>query len=237
MLENNLSEQQDMSSDVSNQNESKKKKKIFSAVILSVVIILSAIIIFFLSISQNKDEKVLLNIQPDIEQQKDSVKKDLLPIRYGKMWLEVTNEKIQVGDEIEVKILMDTKESDINVAKAVVKFDKTYLKFIGGNSRADVKDSVLEMGVLNSFADNKIEVIRAMPGDADYLDSDDGFNGNRGLLAKLKFKVLRAGETELIFKKGCLDSSDNCEESMMILDDGNGTVMQVEFEDLDLKIN
>ena len=217
-------------------------KKIRIAIITAVVIIILAIIFFVVFVTQNKvDDKSDLSDQDvtkqDDHKDEDDIKK-ALPIRYGKMWLSTEDEDVNVGDEIEVDILMDTQKSNIVLAMAIIEFDEQKLEFIGRENMADVKDSVLKMSVFNLREGNKIEIVRGTPGDTDYLDTDDGFNGSEGLLATLKFKVLEAGETEVILGKICRSEVDDkiCDQSSMVLDDGNGTAMKVEFEDLGLFI-
>jgi hypothetical protein len=240
---NNNNNKTNLSVEADEQKKSGNNKKIRIAIVTAGVIIILAIIFFVIFVTQNKvDDKQDLIIQDFIEQddpkdESNDIKK-VSPIRYGKMWLDTSNKEINIGDEIEVDILMDTQKSNIVLAMAIIEFDDTVLEFIGEDNIADVEDSVLDMSVFNLRRGNKVEIVRGTPGDTDYLDTDDGFNGSEGLLGTLKFKVLKTGTTEVVLGEICRPEISNeiCDQSSMILDDGNGTAMKIEFEDLELEI-
>jgi len=149
---------------------------------------------------------------------------------------------LQVNDEFEVKIYISTENSNIVLASGIIEYDSEYLELIYNDLPAKTENSVLNMSVINRVVDNpafdradKIEVVLGAPGDTDYLDNDDGFNGQNGLLASLKFKALKSGNTKIFFSNLC--ELDVCDDSTLVLDDGKGTEMKVEFEDLSLVIS
>ncbi len=216
------------------------KNKMKIAILTALVVIVVALIFFVIFVIKNDlDVKLeLLNpdtIKQDIQKDEDDVVKKVIPTRNGKMWLSTVDKEIKVDDEIEVDILMDTQESNIVLAMAIIEFDDQKLEFIGRDNMADIEDSVLNMGVFNLLEGNMVEIVRGTPGDTDYLDTDDGFNGSEGILGTLKFRVLTSGTTEISFGRICREA-DICDVSSMVLDDGNGTVMKTEFENLNLEI-
>lgn len=150
-------------------------------------------------------------------------KKEEQLIRHGRLTLSLVEENIEVNDEFEVDIRMDTQDSNIVIASAYVIYDTEFVELI----EVDTKDSDLSMSIPDENKDGMINIARGAPGDGDYDDKDDGYNGSNGLVATLQFKALKVGSSDISF---------NQSSSSMILDDSMGTEMVMDYEDLTLNI-
>jgi len=144
-------------------------------------------------------------------------------IRNGKLSLFTSLKNIEVNNEFEVDIRMDTQDSNIVIASAYVIYDTEFVELI----KVETKDSDLSMSIPDENKDGMINIARGAPGDGDYDDKDDGYNGSNGLVASLQFKALKIGNTKVFF---------NQSNSSMILDDSMGTEMVMDYEDLALNI-
>ena len=192
------------------------KKWMVILIILIILIIIGATLLIVLKnrklITPNTGESAVENVG-----QEEKV------IRNGKMILQMNEKDLKVGEEFEVKILIDTQDSNIVVASAEINYDSEVLELTEINQ----EDSVLNMSIFKKESLGKIEITRGAIGDVDYNDSDDGYNGNDGKIFSLNFKILKIGETEIKFEQ---------KNSELILDDGKGTAMISTFEDLNLNI-
>ena len=216
--------------------ENNKNNKILSAIIITIIIIVLAtalVLVIALNTKQTMPrdlDKLVNNLkQAQVKKQQPDLAEELLVIRNGKMSLQIENNQLQVDDEFEVKIYISTENSNIVLASGIIEYDSEYLELIYNGLPAKTENSVLNMSVVNQLKDNKIEIVLGAPGDTDYLDNDDGFNGQNGFLASLKFKALKSGNTKIFFSNLC--ELDVCDDSTLVLDDGKGTEMKVEFED------
>jgi len=189
------------------------QSKIWWAILVLTVVLAASAIVFFML----QDSDVFKDLEP-VSTVKD---KYVAPERYGSLSLVSQEQNLNVSEEFEVNIVMDTMDSNIVVAAVKVLYDPAALEYVSDQGMANTQDSVLNMGVVNEEQGGTIEIVRGIPGDADYLDSDDGFNG-QGNLATLKFKALVSGETEINFKS----------DSVLVLDDGYATEMIVDFENI-----
>lgn len=228
-----------------NINNNINNNKIIPAIIISIIIIVLATALVLIIALETKQtmpdlDKLVKDIKQIEKTEKEQTQESQV-IRNGKMSLQIENNLLKIGNEFEVKIYINTENSNIVLASAIIEYDPEDLELIYDNLPADTKNSVLNMSVINKLTNNpaldgtgKIEIIQAAPGDTDYLDNDDGFNGS-GELASLKFKALKTGQTKIVFSKIC--DNEICDESSMILDNGKGTKMQVKFEDLNIIIN
>jgi len=194
---------------------------IVTGIVVVVLVILAAVYFVFMR-GGGEGDVVLPGPAND-----DSGKKVIeLPKRDGKISLELDG-GVMVGDSFEVPIYMDTMDSNIVVASVVITYDEDFLEFVGKRGIVDTADSDMSMSIVNSVEDGRVEIVRGVPGDSNYLDSDDGFSGAKGLLANLEFKALKSGTTRLQFEN---------EDSQLVLDDGRGTAMITELEDLVINI-
>lgn len=157
---------------------------------------------------------------------KAETEKKIAPIRDGAMILSANKTQVSVGDELEVKILVNTKGANIVLADAIINFDSSKLALVG---QPNFEDSVFKMDVISDSKKGLIEIIRGNTGDADYLDDGktNGYTGENGLLAILKFKALQTGSAAVTL---------SAEKSSLILDDGRGTQMNLDFKDLNIEI-
>jgi hypothetical protein len=101
-------------------------------------------------------------------------------------------------------------------------FDCKNIELIKINKKQD-----LSLDIFEENSEDRIYIVRGEPGDADYKDKDDGYFGS-GQLSTLVFKAVSSGSCQLYFDK---------ENSQMILDDGKGTPMTLDFKDLVININ
>lgn len=186
-----------------------KKWLIILTVVLGVIII--AAVILALTLKKEKTAPVNVNIEEGVVQPEPTAL-----IRYGAMILQTDKSSIAVNRTFRVDILMDTQNSNIVVATANVIYEPEVLELVN----IDQENSVLSMAVIQNQELGWVEIVRGTPGDSDYLDYDDGYNGNDGILASLEFKALKGGETSITFDQG---------KSGMYLDDGRGTEMVVDW--------
>ena len=114
--------------------------------------------------------------------------------------------------------MMNTGGADISAGGVELLFDNTKLEVV----KVDNGGSVLTIGAVKTIGEGKVEIIQGQPADGNWKDNDDGFNGERGLLAKVVFRAKVTGEATVGF---------NREKSKLIFDDGKGTAMKVEFEE------
>jgi hypothetical protein len=151
----------------------------------------------------------------DVEQEKQEEEK-----REGKIELIMEDKEYGVGEEIKVQAIIDTMGANIVVASLELNYDTGYLELV----KVENKNSVLKMSVMESQKEGGVNIVRGNPGDADYLDEDDGFTG-RGFLGEFVFKVLQKGETKIEIGK---------ENTSIMLDDGKATEMKVIYQNLNL---
>lgn len=142
----------------------------------------------------------------------------------GKLSLTADKTELKAGEEVRVKILVDTKNFDIVIASAVLTYDENLLDL----KAVDENDSALAMAVRKEQSPGQVTIMRGAIGDADENDQDDGYNGSAGILATLIFKAKQAGTAELKFEPS---------ESSLILDDGKGTGVKMELSELKLAID
>ena len=206
----------EISTEISDEKKKKfvpdKKWLIVLAVVLGVIILVAAVLAVAF---RNKKTSSIKVGQQAVSQRK--------PVRNGAMKLRLPVKSIKAGQIFSIDILMDTKNSDIVVASAFLRYNPESLKLVEAND----EDSVLTMAMVKEKKPGELNLVRGIPGDADYTDKDDGYNGSQGILASLKFKALKKGKTELKFEPN---------KSNMILDDGLGTPMAVEFGNLTMDI-
>ena len=197
--------------------------KIVSAVLIFVVIIGIG---YFMFLREGKDVIVSVKNETDNKGEKEveEIVKEKV-IRNGTIILkeEFCILDLKIGDKYEVEIVIDTQESNITVGSIVVNYDSEILKLIN----IDEEESVLTMGVIKNNKEGKIEIVRSSPGDTDYNDNDDGFTGS-GKFVSLEFEVLENNKE--------LNINFNEENTKLILDDGSGTEMILEYVKEKIKI-
>jgi len=213
-----------------NQNSTSNSKVKTILFIIIFLIIVALIVWFVFSWLKNKAEQPSQYVDTNILETQDLPKEnnasDLGQVSNfpAHMFLESSNTTLEVGDEIQVDVYFDTLDKNIVVASASLNFDTDKLELIGAG--ADTTDSDLSLSVMNSVNDGLLQIVRGEPGDANSDDVDDGFTG-MGLLAVLKFKVLSSGNASVQF----LPAASN-----LILDDGRGTNLDTNFDNLTLYI-
>jgi hypothetical protein len=176
------------------------------------LMIILVVAMFFLAIVWIVNKNKVTGPKVQLEQVKTVVK----PMVYQAEFKMEEKSGIWVkGKEIEINLVMDTKGNNIVVGQAVVKYDPKVLEYLGD----DDKTSKLTMKAIDKHEPGRIELVRAIPGDSNPKDSDDGFTG-AGNFITLKFKILQNSPAEINFDE---------KESMLIVDDGQGTIMQTEF--------
>lgn len=198
-------------------------KKWLLWVIVAVVVLIGVVVVVLLMTKQKMNtnpEPVLLDQQYGLGQPDSRVNEQetVNPIIYkAKFVLETDDHNWKVGDQVDVRITMDTMGSNVVAAQAVVNYDPKLLELVKVNN----KSSVLTMDAIEKNEEGRVEVVRGIIGDSNPKDSDDGFTGI-GNFSTLKFKVIKAGNFDVEFDRG---------NSMIVVDDGKGTVMQTEFVD------
>ncbi|MBU4482258.1 cohesin domain-containing protein [Candidatus Parcubacteria bacterium] len=196
------------------------KKNLIILTIAVVMILIITGVLYFIILKDKNDKSEQngssLNLEPAQE-----VKQNLT--HYGKMSLQTDADPVLAGETFSVSIIMDTQNFNINLAVAGIIYDAESLELI----EIDTETSSLSMAVISEQEVGQLEIIRGEPGDTDYQDFDDGYNGSDGNLVILKFKALKKGNAKIEFNK---------EKSSMLLDDGNGTEMNVELIDLEIEI-
>jgi len=148
-----------------------------------------------------------------------------------------SNQAIQVGQEFQVELWLDSQSFNINLANMAVIYDSEYLDLIATpiiDSRGeivrrdslDVSKTVMGLSARDDSGPDQIKVLRGAGGDGDPYDNDDGFTG-QGLFGVATFRALKSGSTSLEF---------NQDETKLFLDDGQGSVLHVDFDDLIINI-
>jgi len=186
-------------------------------IIIGVLFLAAVIIMSLFLISQPSQPTA--NIGPMIEEKKTAPNG-----LQAKLYLEADKLEFSQGEEFTVKILLDTNSYDITAASGFLAYDRDKLAVI----KIDSQNSVLTMAAEEKNENGVVSVVRGQPGDRDWADSDDGYNGSGGLLAGVVFKALAAGETEINFVE---------DESRLVLDDGYGTSMEMSYKNTKIIIN
>lgn len=135
----------------------------------------------------------------------------------GRLFLEISSEAIQKGDKFTVMVYGDTRGYDMSAVGFILLYNKEQLALA---EKIDFGGSMMTIGAIGEDREGEIEVVRGQPGDGDWKDSDDGFNSDRGLLAKLTFEAKNTGEGEINFRD---------EGSSFILDDARGTEVKMDY--------
>ncbi|NMB48497.1 hypothetical protein GYA13_03590 [Candidatus Kuenenbacteria bacterium] len=136
----------------------------------------------------------------------------------GRLFLEISGAEIKKGETFTVAVYGDTLGHDMSAVGFILLFDQEQLELVG---KADFGETVMTMGAIERKGEGEIEIVRGQPGDGDWKDSDDGFNGTKGLLAKLTFLAKGAGEGEINFQED--------KDGGLILDDARGTTVKMSY--------
>ncbi len=136
----------------------------------------------------------------------------------GKLFLEPGSVEVKKGENLTVAIYFSTGGSDLAAVSAAVTYDPKKLQLVG---ETDYTKASMSIGMPEEKKSGWLIMTRGQMGDGDWQDSDDGFNGDRGLMAKITFKTLESGETTIGF---------DTNESKLILDDAKGTAIKTELE-------
>ena len=211
-------------------NDSKKKYAMTHLLILIVIllVIVAGVSVWLLTNKNSieTNEKVLVNKENNLTKSTNDLSaEDIKKLEaLGKIELVLVEEKnLKVGDEVNIKVLIDTQDFNVVLSQIEVNFATDKLELLEINEQ----ESVFEMAIRKEIENGKIELIRGSVGDGDYRDDDDAYTGSGGALAVLKFKILVSGQTQLVLNK---------ENSNLILDDGQGSRMNLQTKDLTLNI-
>ena len=141
---------------------------------------------------------------------------------FGYLSLLTDKSNFAPGEEFKVAVMMDTNNFDLSAASAILTYDEQVLEAV----KIDTSQSVMSFSAEKKIKDGQIRIVRGEPGDSNWQDSDDGFNG-QGILAEIVFKAKSVGQAKVEFIQN---------ESKMILDDGMGTGMKVKYADGEYRV-
>jgi len=215
-----------------NSGGQENKSRIFwwLGLFLAVIIILTTVV-WIVEREQGKkvvDDRNLPVVNQETEKNGEEKKMETL-VRYGKMSLKGTPQTVKPGEKIIVNILIDTKTPEhpeianivLAAARLVYSADKLTLEKI------DSKNSVLPMSIVQNKSTGKVEIVRGVAGNANPEDTDNGYTGTGGLVVSLEFMAKESGSAIIEFLP---------EESSLLLDDGLGTKMILDYENYEIKI-
>lgn len=134
--------------------------------------------------------------------------------------LEAAN-NARVGEAVSISVRLDTGTINTVAAQAVVRWDPAFLKF----KELDTDSSVFPMQVMRAQDEGMIDISRAIPGDGDKFDADDGFTGT-GEYMILVFEPLQPGTVRLWFD----------DLTKAYIDDGWGTAMESDLLETNITI-
>ncbi|HPI66928.1 MAG TPA: hypothetical protein PKZ16_00010 [bacterium] len=211
----------------------KNKKRIFwwLGLLVAVVIILTVVV---LVVEKENKKRVANDNLPAVNnelEKSDTEEKQTEPlVRYGKMILDGTQHEVRIGEKMVISILIDTKTLKhpevanivLAAARLIYPADKLTLEKI------DSKNSVLPMSIVQNKSAGRVEIVRGVAGNANPEDTDNGYTGIGGLMVSLEFMAKEAGSAVIEFLP---------DESSVLLDDGLGTKMNLEYENWSLNIN
>lgn len=174
---------------------------------LGLIIIVGVIVVALSSSPEQAGQSV--EVQPSASAEATADK------RSGRMFLSLSDEaeSYAVGAEVIVGVWLDTQGSNVNLAQVIVDYDSDLLEL----SEIQDDESVMTFQARDDSVTGRLDLLRGQPGDADPDDSDDGFTGV-GLFTELVFEAQATGRTTL----------DLGSDSKMLLDDGRGSLMEVE---------
>lgn len=138
----------------------------------------------------------------------------------GRIWLEPVQKTLAIGETLTVEIYMNTGGYDIVAASAALQYDPAKLELAGAKKKVEVDGSVLTIGMPDEVTSGLLTITRGKQGDGNWQDSDDGFNGEKGLLAKVSFTAKASGTAEITLRPA---------GSKLIFDDAKGGEMTVEY--------
>lgn len=141
------------------------------------------------------------------------------------LFLKTETETVSAGEEFTVGVLMDTKGYNLSAASAALEFDNDLLEAV----KVDASESVMTFAVESGFDNDagRVNIVRGKPGDADPMDTDDGYTGSDGVLATVIFRAKAMGEASINFDRP---------KSKLILDDARGTEMNLDYGDAVISI-
>jgi len=195
-------------------NQDKKKLTIILAVL--VVVVLGAVTAWAIWLKKGEQEIIVpaTNQPAAVVGKKDDAEAEAKALINGRIFLEPDSEKIAVGKTLTVVIYLNTGGADISAASVELVFDPAKLELA---SKVDYQGTVMSIGMPEAKKTDRIMIIRGQPGDGDWQDKDDGFNGEKGLLGTVSFKVKAIGKTIINLVP---------ENSKLVLDDARGTAIQ-----------
>ena len=193
-------------------NQPKPKKMIWVLVVVAIVVVAAGMVGWFVN-RDKQPEVVMLPENKPADVQTEVIDPEKATAQ-GKIFLEAQADEIKKGETLTVAVYMNTGGYDISAAVAALTYDPNILEMV---EKTDYEDGVLTFTMPEEKKAGWVMITCGQPGDGDWKDKDDGFNGERGLLAKVSFKVLTAGEVNI-----GLDEV----ESKLIFDDARGTAMK-----------
>jgi flagellar basal body-associated protein FliL len=210
---------------MSEENPGKNNKLI---IIVVVIIIVLALVGYWLVSSDDQSDKSLSSpdslVDPGNDSQTGDVSKPNVqgPQVEGSVFMEAVDD-VNLGDEVEVMIRINTGMKNITLTKVVLEYDPHVLQW----QRVDGTNSVLPLAFRQENKNGKIIISRGVTGDADWQDSDDGYTGADGLFASVVFKAVGTGVAQINLVSG---------ETRMFLDDGRATDVNLTLESVDFEI-
>lgn len=203
--------------------QSKNKKITIIGLAVVVVLIVVAIIIYF-SISKptgpNAPESRTDQGQPSTETTNPSAQNPAAPaaprVVMGALSLSTDQSSVNVNQEFDVQISVDTGSALINVAQAQVWFDSASLEvveFVPNTSDFPIKAREI-------LDDSSVYVIRGLTG--------KGYTGAGAVLATIRFKALAPGEHTITMDEN---------ESQLFLNDGRGNAVYPVLNPITVTVN
>lgn len=196
----------------------KRSNWIIGGVVFGMLVIIVAVIFFM---RRSDDDHIVPPVaQNEYVADRQEVSE---PTYYGSFTLDEIGNVHRVGDEVLVRVLVDTQNRNVTIGRSYVEYDPTVLEFVGVRSA----NSVFEMGLFEKQEDNYVFIARAVPGDGIVNDTDDGYTGASGELATIVFRALQTGKAQI---------SIDVTKSGMNADNGMGTEFVVDAEPIDVFI-
>lgn len=205
-----------MEENIVNNETNKNKKKLVIILVILAVVVFGAVTVLAVWLKKGEQEIIApaANQPPAVVDKKDDAEAEAKTLVNGRIFLEPDSEKIAVGKILTVAIYLNTGGADISAASVELVFDSDKLELA---KKADYQGTVMSIGMPEAKKTDRIMITRGQPGDGDWQDKDDGFNGEKGLLGKVSFKVKAIGKTTINLV---------AENSKLVLDDARGTAIK-----------
>lgn len=205
-----------------NKSSAKAPTKFFLPGFLALVVLIGVVILIL--VIRKNSYQTLVGDQASDNKSTQNIPATQPVLYPGTVYLTIFPSSVAAGEEFRAVIYLDTKGVNITLAKVVLRYNPTTVEFQGVN----YDNSVLSMKLREEKDVGRLSMTLGEPGDADFLDNDDGFTGSQGIFAELTFKALGKGAADLALVPG---------ETAMFLDDANGTRLDIELKNKEVIIN